>query len=69
MMNTTVARYLPPSDATVCIEVSGDLQTWSSVPALEIASTATTDTITARDPVPASDAARRFMRIRVTRAP
>lgn len=50
------------------VEVSGDLQTWSASTPLEIISTATTDTITARAPIPAREAAQCYMRSRSTRA-
>jgi hypothetical protein len=58
-----IARFLPPSDATVSIEVSGDLQTW--LPATLV--TNTSSLLKARDPVPAGSAAQRFMRVKVTR--
>lgn len=63
----TRPRELP--GGTYAVEVSGDLQTWDAVPDLEIVSDATTDTVTARDPVAASAATQRFMRLRVTLAP
>ncbi len=62
-LSLSVGRFLPPSDATLTIEVSGDLQTWTPA-------TVTTDTpslLEARDPVPYDGAAKRFIRVKVTR--
>ncbi len=56
-------RFLPPPDATVSIEVSGDLQTWQ--PATVVTNSASL--LKARDPVSADSARRRFMRVKVTR--
>jgi hypothetical protein len=58
-----VTRFLPPPNVSVSIEVSGDLQTWQ--PATVLTNTATS--LQARDPLPASAAARRFMRVKVAR--
>ena len=62
-LTMSIARFLPPSDVTLAIEVSGDLQTW--LPATVITNTASL--IEARDPVPADSATRRFMRVKATR--
>ncbi len=58
-----IARFLPPPDVTVAIEVSGNLTTWS--PAIVLTNTGTA--LKARDPVPAASAARRFIRVKSTR--
>jgi hypothetical protein len=63
----TRPRALP--GVTLGAEVSGDLKSWSNVPTLEITSTATADTVTARDPVPATGAGQRFMRLWAAPAP
>ena len=62
-LTMSLARFLPPSDATASIEVSGDLQTW--LPATLV--TNTSSLLQARDPVPAESAARRVIRLKVTR--
>ena len=62
-LTMNLARFLPPSDVTTRIEVSGDLQTW--LPATVL--TNTSSLLQARDPVPADSAARRFIRLKVTR--
>jgi len=62
-LTMNLARFLPPSDAGLSIEVSGDLQTW--LPAAIV--TNTTSLFKARDTVPADTAAKRFMRVKVTR--
>lgn len=62
-LTMSIARFLPPSDATLSIEVSGDLQTW--LPATVI--TNTPSLLQVRDPVPADGAGGRFMRVKVTR--
>lgn len=62
-LTLNIARFLPPSDATVSIEVSGDLQTW--LPATVV--TNSTTLIKARDPIFAANATRRFIRLKVTR--
>ena len=62
-LTMSIARFLPPSDATLSIEVSGDLQAW--LPATVI--TSTPSLIQVRDPVSADGNARRFMRVKVTR--
>lgn len=59
----SLARFLPPSDVTASIEVSGDLQTW--LPAT--VATNTSSLLQARDSLPADSAARRFIRLKVTR--
>jgi hypothetical protein len=66
-LSFTHPRALP--GVSYAVEVSGDLQGWSDVPVLEITSGATTDTVTALDPIPIADSAQRFMRIRVRRSP
>jgi hypothetical protein len=62
-LTMNIARFLPPTDATLSIEVSGDLQTW--FPATVI--TNTSSLLKVRDPVPADGAVGRFMRVKVTR--
>ena len=62
-LTMSVARFLPPSDVTLTIEVSGDLQTW--LPATVIINTSSL--LQVRDPIPADSAARRFMRVKATR--
>ncbi len=62
-LTLNIARFLPPSDAAVSIEVSGDLQTW--FPATVV--TNNSSLLKARDPVTANSAARRFIRVKVTR--
>ena len=62
-LTMSIARFLPPSDATLSIEVSGDLLTW--LPAAVI--TSTPSVLQVRDPVPADGAGGRFMRVKVTR--
>jgi hypothetical protein len=62
-LTMNIARFLPPADATISIEVSGDLRTW--LPATVI--TNTSSLLKARDPVPTDSAASRFMRVKVTR--
>ncbi|KAB2646687.1 MAG: hypothetical protein DVB27_06395 [Verrucomicrobia bacterium] len=62
-LTLSLARFLPPSDATLSIEVSGNLQTW--LPATVV--TSTSSLLQARDPLPADGAAGRFMRLKVTR--
>ncbi|MCE9611503.1 MAG: hypothetical protein K8R23_15000 [Chthoniobacter sp.] len=62
-LTMSLARFLPPSDATLSIEVSGNLQTW--LPATVV--TSTSSLLQARDPVPADGAAGRFIRLKVTR--
>jgi hypothetical protein len=62
-LTLNIARFLPPSDATVSIEVSGDLQTW--LPATVV--TNSSSLLKARDPISADSATRRFIRLKVTR--
>lgn len=62
-LTLNIARFLPPSDAAVSIEVSSDLQTW--LPATVVTNTSTL--LKARDPVSTASAARRFIRIKATR--
>jgi hypothetical protein len=62
-LSLSLTRFMPPPDATLNIEVSGDLQTW-------LPATITTNTpwlIEARDPVPSDGASHRFIRAKVTR--
>ncbi len=62
-LTLSIARFLPPTDATLSIEVSGDLRTW--LPATVV--TSTPSLLQVRDPVPATGAGGRFMRMKVTR--
>ncbi len=61
-LTLNIARFLPPSDATLSIEVSGDLKIW--LPATVV--TDTSSLLKARDPVSADSALSRFMRVKVT---
>lgn len=61
-LTLNIARFLPPSDATLRIEVSGDLKTW--LPATVV--TDNSSLLKARDPVSADSALSRFMRVKVT---
>jgi hypothetical protein len=61
-LTLNIARFLPPSDATLSIEVSGDLKAW--LPATVV--TNTSSLLKARDPVSADSALSRFMRVKVT---
>jgi hypothetical protein len=62
-LTMNLARFLPPADATLSIEVSGDLKTWS--PATVVTNTASL--FKGRDTVPARTAPARFMRVKVMR--
>lgn len=62
-LTMNIGRFLPPADATVTIEVSGDLQTW--LPATLV--TNTSSVLKARDPISTNSAASRFIRVKVTR--
>ena len=62
-LSMTLPRFLPPADATLGIEVSADLQTWS--PAAVV--TNTSSLLQARDTISADAAAHRFIRLKVTR--
>jgi hypothetical protein len=62
-LTLNIARFRPPSDATVRIEVSGDLQTW--LPATVV--TNSPSLLKARDPISVDSATRRFIRMKVTR--
>jgi hypothetical protein len=62
-LTLTIPRFLPPADANVSIEVSGDLQNWT--PATIV--TNTQSLIKARDLLPANGDIRRFIRLKVSR--
>jgi hypothetical protein len=58
-----ISRFLPPPDATLAAEVSGDLLTWQ--PATIVANTPSS--LKVRDPMPVTGSQHRFIRLRVTR--
>ncbi len=58
-----LARFLPPSDITLTVEVSGDLQTW--LPATVVTNSATL--LKARDTIPVGSTATRFIRLKANR--
>lgn len=62
-LTMTLPRFQPPGDVSLSIEVSGDLETW--LPATVI--TNNTTLLKARDPVSASAAVKRFMRLKTLR--
>ncbi len=62
-LTMSLARFMPPPDASLSIEVSGDLQTW--LPASVV--TSNSSLFKARDTVPVGAPSKRFMRVKVTR--
>jgi hypothetical protein len=62
-LTLTVARFLPPADTNVSIEVSGDLVNWSPATIL----TNSSSLLKARDPISAESSSRRFIRLKVSR--
>ena len=58
-----ISRFLPPSDVSLGIEVSGDLRTWQPATIL----TNTPALLKGRDPLSLNDASSRFIRVKATR--
>ena len=62
-LTMSLARFLPPPDVALAIEVSGELQTWLRATVI----TNSASSLKARDSIPASSAPTRFMRLKATR--
>ena len=73
-LTLTYNRSLAASDVTCMVEVSGDLQTWSSGPSATAMVSATNNaagtmqTVVQRDLTPTGGADRRFIRLRITQS-
>ena len=71
-LTLTYKKSLAASDVTCTVEVSGDLQTWSSGASATATVSAsnnaagTMQTIVQRDLTPTTSAGRRFIRLRIT---
>jgi hypothetical protein len=66
-LTLTFARPTALPGVTYTIEVSGDLKTWSIIPSPEVISKDDSDVVTGRDPLPATGAGQRFIRLRINR--
>lgn len=62
-LTLSIPLFFPPTDVTLTVEVSSDLANWQ--PATVVASNATL--LLVRDPLPAANYPRRFIRLRVSR--